>query len=341
MGGRVEEFLSAAAAQGNFAGTAALVLGEKLLLSRAYGASDALGRVPFASTTASQIASVSKQFTAAAILLLEEQDKLTLQDRLPTWIEGSPRAWEGISVQHLLTHTSGLPHWRDLPDLDLFHPVRPEVILRAFASVPLRFRPGAGWSYSSPGYQLLGTIVERASGMPYPGFLQERIFRPLGMQRTFAGSSPPDGVESATGLDQGAPVPSFDLDTTGKGAGDVWSTAEDLLIWDRAMSQPGRLLSAASIERTFRAYAALPAAKAGDAPELDEPAYGYGWYLAKMNGHKVRFHSGDNPGFRALNLWIPTAALFLTLCSNRESTNVHELAVGLLKRCNFSPRART
>jgi CubicO group peptidase (beta-lactamase class C family) len=337
MQGRADEFLVSAAARGKFAGTVSLVLGEKSPASRAYGASDAPGRIPFSPTTACQIASVSKQFTAAAILLLEEQGKISLQDRLPNWIEGGPRAWEAISIHHLLTHTSGLPHWRDLPDLDLFHPVGPEAILRAFASVPLKFRPGEGWSYSSPGYQLLGTIVERASSMSYSGFLHERIFRPLGMQRTFAGSSPHDGVECATGLGQAGPVPSFNLDTTGKGAGDVWSTAEDLLIWDQAISEPGRLLSAASIERTFRPHAALPPERAREAPELREPAYGYGWYLAGIGDLKVRFHSGDNPGFRALNLWVPTAPLFLALCSNRESTNVHELAVGLLKRLELTP----
>jgi CubicO group peptidase (beta-lactamase class C family) len=333
----VEGFLSSATANGNFAGTAALVLGGKTVSSRAYGDSDTVERIPFTSTTTCQIGSVSKQFTAAAVLLLEEQGELSLQDRLPKWIAGGPGAWEGISIHHLLTHTSGLPHWRDLPDLDLFYPVGPESILRAFASVPLKFRPGRGWSYSSPAYHLLGTIVEHASGVSYPAFLHEHIFGPLGMQRTFAGCSPPDGVECASGFGQAGPVPSFNLDTTGKGAGDVWSTAEDLLIWDRALALPGRLLSASSIERTFRAHAALPPGQAREAPELQNPAYGYGWYLAGIGDHKARFHSGDNPGFRALNLWIPTASMFLVLCSNRETTNVHELALGLLKRLELTP----
>jgi CubicO group peptidase (beta-lactamase class C family) len=329
---KIDHLFAEATASGRFGGTVAISVRGHSIFSKAFGTADVGTRVQFEPTTSSQVASVSKQFAAAAILLLEEDEELSRTDLLSRWVRPSPAHWEGIQLHHLLTHTSGLPHWRDLPSLDLFTPVPEEEILEAFASCDLKFAPGTGWYYSSPGYHLLARVVERVSGQPYGEFVQSRIFSPLRMQHSFVGNRTPEGIARAEGLGDSGRLPSFDLDTTGKGAGDIWSTAEDLLQWDGALSVPGPLLTAPSLEAMFRPYSRLPPEQSASAPALADPSYGYGWYLATLDGAPVRFHSGDNNGYRALNAWVPGADLRFAFCSNQESTNVVTLGLGALKQ---------
>ncbi|WP_025618447.1 serine hydrolase domain-containing protein [Salinispora cortesiana] len=134
-----------------------------------------------------QLASVSKQFTAAAVLLLVEEGTLLLEDPISRWIDGCPEQWRDITLHHLLNHTSGLGHWDDYPMIDLGQWVEPSELLNTFHSVPLQFPTGQGWRYSSPAYVLLAQIVQRSADTPYRSFLAERIFDPLGLTQTFAG----------------------------------------------------------------------------------------------------------------------------------------------------------
>lgn len=134
-----------------------------------------------------QLASVSKQFTAAALLLLVEEGTLLLEDPISRWIDGCPKQWRDITLHHLLSHTSGLGHWDDYPMIDLGQRVEPSELLKTFHSVPLQFPPGAGWRYSSPAYVLLAQIVQRSADTPYRAFLADRIFDRLGLTQTFAG----------------------------------------------------------------------------------------------------------------------------------------------------------
>jgi CubicO group peptidase (beta-lactamase class C family) len=316
---------------GRFAGAVRLEERGRAVLDAAYGTADRSSRRGVATTSSFQIASVSKQFAAAAVLLLDEAGTISTEDPVSRWIEGCPDAWRPVTIHHLLTHTSGLPHWRDLPALDVARPATDAALLEAFASVPLKFPPGEGWAYSSPGYQLLARIVERASGDRYSSFLRRRIFEPLRMTRTAAGSRPPAPDDVALGYAAGVAVPSFELDTVGRGAGDLWSTTGDLARWDRALADPDRLLSRRSLDRTFTPHVALPREETSNVPSLEHAAYGYGWYLARIAGTEVRFHSGDNPGYRALNLWVPNGDVVLCLLSNSEETDVGRIALRVLR----------
>ncbi len=135
-----------------------------------------------------QIGSVSKQFTAAAVLSLADQGVLSVDDRVGRWIGGCPASWDALTVHHLLTHTAGLPHWWDISGLDPTVPLTAEDELRIFSDAPLLSAPGERFHYSSPGYVLLARIVERAAEQPYASFLATTIFEPFGMASTFAGS---------------------------------------------------------------------------------------------------------------------------------------------------------
>ena len=267
-----------------------------------------------------QIASVSKQFAAAAVLTLAERGALSVDDTVGRWIGGCPASWDSITVHHLLTHTAGLPHWRDMPELDPTAPGDFEDELRVFAGAPLAGAPGERFSYSSPGYVLLGRIVERAAGQPYASFLASEIFGPLGMESTFAGSQ--GGRPDLTvGHREGVPVPSFDLGTVNVGTGDVWSTAPDLARWDRALASGG-ILSPASRQAMFAVHATV----SDDDPVIRTAGYGYGWYVGSLPGeHPMLYHTGDNPGFRSVNAWFPRDAVRLAVLSNEETTGMESL----------------
>jgi CubicO group peptidase (beta-lactamase class C family) len=159
---------------------------------------------------------VSKQFTAAAVLLLAQRGALSLDDQIGRWIGGCPLSWSEITLHHLLTRTSGLGHWDDYPMIDLAVRVQPAELLETFHLVPPLFTAGGGWHYSSPGYVLLARVVERVADEPYRDALAGKIFAPLGMADTFAGS-PADRQDVARGHGRdGWPVPSWDLDVDRK-----------------------------------------------------------------------------------------------------------------------------
>ncbi|MBB2944574.1 CubicO group peptidase (beta-lactamase class C family) [Actinoplanes lutulentus] len=271
------------------------------------------------SSTRYQIASVSKQFTAAAVLMLVEQEVLGLDDRLEQWVGGWPDEWRGITLHQLLTHTSGIGHWEDYPRIDPAVRVEPDELLDHFRRRPLLFVPGDGWHYSSPAYVLLAHIVQRAADLPYRDFLADRFFGPFGLSRTFAGS-PTDETEVAGGHDaQGQPLPSWELDVVGMGAGDVWSTAADLIDWLDAL-EDGRVLG-----EPYRTLMLGERVRIGG-KDPETSGYGYGVFTGEVAGRSWWYHSGHNPGFKAYAGSIPSTGRRLVVLSNTEATDARVLA---------------
>ena len=257
-----------------------------------------------------QIASVSKQFTAAAVLLLAERGGLSLDDRIGQRLGGCPPAWHDITLHHLLNHTSGLGHWHEHPMIDLARRVEPAELLAAFHRVPPLFPPGAGWHYSSPAYVLLAHVVQEAAGRPYRDFLADEIFVPLGLAGTFAGS-PGDRSDIAQGHDRdGRPIGSWDLDVVNVGAGDVWSTTADLVTWIDGL-RAGRLLG--ERYRDLMLSEQAPTGGVGDAR-----GYGYGWFVGAVDGRPWFHHSGDNAGFIAFDACLPELDCRIVLLSNSD-----------------------
>ncbi|MEU5720574.1 serine hydrolase domain-containing protein [Micromonospora sp. NPDC047738] len=287
-------------------GVLLLARGDELVIDRVIGSADDSAGLPCTRATRFQIASISKQMAAAAVLLLAERGALGLADPVSRWLPHPPPYWSGISLHHLLTHTSGLGHWPEYPMIDLGRPVEPDELLAVFAGVPPLFAPGAGWHYSSPGYVLLARAVERASGRPYAAFLAEEVFGPLGMTGSFAGA-PAGRVDVAVGHEGGRPVPSWDLATVSMGAGDVWCTGDDLLAW-LDVPRRGRLLTPASVALMTTPHAA--ATRGGE-------AYGYGCFLGPLAGERAVHHSGDNAGFKAFAAWLPDSDRRLVVLANQ------------------------
>jgi CubicO group peptidase (beta-lactamase class C family) len=274
-----------------------------------------------------QIASVSKQFTAAAVMLLAEESRLALDDPISRWFGGCPRAWEAITAHHLLTHTSGLGHWPGFPALDKYRPVEPAQERAIFQREPLLFAPGTRYHYSSPGYVLLGWIVEQAGGQPYAKFLDDRIFTPLGLHTASAGD-PPGDSPIAYGYYAREPLPSYELATVNRGAGDIWCTAADLLRWDEAFDND-ELLPASAREAMLTSYVSP-----GVQSEQEGWAFtgcGYGWMTGVIAGRRAFFHAGDNPGYLAVNIWFPDEQLTLAVLANDEAADIAQAVTDMLR----------
>lgn len=290
-------------------GVLLLARGDELVIERISGSADAAA-LPCTDATRFQIASISKQMTAAAVLLLAKRGALGLDDPVDRWLPQRVPHWSGITLHHLLTHTSGLGHWPEYPMIDLARPVEPDELLATFGSVPPLFAPGTGWHYSSPGYVLLARAVERAADRPYATFLAEEVFAPLGMTGSFAGASAGQD-DVAVGYEGGRPEPSWDLATVSMGTGDVCCTGGDLLAW-LDVPRRGRLLTPASVALMTTPYAT--ATRGGE-------SYGYGCFLGRLAGERAVHHSGHNAGFKAFAAWLPDSDRRLVVLSNQEEVD--------------------
>lgn len=273
---------------------------------------------PATPATRFPIASVAKQFAAAAVLLLAERGALALEHPVTRWLPGGPPWWRDVTVHHLLTHTSGLGHWGDAPGFDPREPLdlarRAELIQQA----PPAARPGHAWQYSSPGYLLAARIVERAAGQEYGPFLTEQIFGPLGLTATTTG--PPEAAESA-------PPPANPLPPL-PGTSDIWSTAGDLARYAEQF-HAGALLGAES-----RAVMTGPLAPTGEEPKPGRPFfgshYGYGLFVGTIAGQPAVFHPGDIPGFAAFHAWLPERRAAIAILAGDEQADIPGALTNLL-----------
>ena len=181
---RMDQVAQASAGEKKFMGTVLVARGDQVVLSKGYGSADLEWNIPNAPSTKFRLGSVTKQFTAASILLLEERGKLKTDDLVKKFMPDAPAAWDKITIFHLLTHTSGIPNFTGFPDYAKQEPfpTTPEKLVARFRDKPLDFEPGTKWSYSNSGYVLLGYLLEKVSGETYEKFVQENIFGPLGMK---------------------------------------------------------------------------------------------------------------------------------------------------------------
>lgn len=283
---------------------------------------------PINPSTRFQIASISKTFTATAILLLVDGGALTLHDPISKWLipASAPRGagprsassfWNTITVHHLLTHTAGLGHWPHYPELDLEHPIEPSQELAIFESKPLLFAPGERWSYSSPGYVLLAYLVQQAAHQPYRGFIEERVLAPSRLEQTFVGNAAGQ-INLASGYEHDEPADLFELETVGRGTGDLWSTARELAQWMSLLERPGLLPSAL---HQAMITPQIPT-RADSTNPVAHTHYGYGIFFGEVRGEPMLFHTGHNPGFRSLAGFIPGRSFAFAYLSNEETADL-------------------
>jgi CubicO group peptidase (beta-lactamase class C family) len=303
-------------------GTAMVTKGGSVKVDLAAGLADVEAGVRCTSGTRFQLCSVSKQFAAAAVMLLAESGRLDLREPVGRWLpEGQPQ-WRQVTLHELLSHTAGVPHWREAPGLDPAEPMSIGERLEIIQATPLRTEPGAQWHYSSPGFLLAGLIVERASGQPYREFLAERILSTLQLTQTTVGGA---AGGAARGHKDGQPVAPFDLDAM-PGTGDIWSTAGDLTKFTTALHS-GELIGESSLRAMCTAHAPIDDDEEGE-PWLATTGYGYGMFTGIFAGRAAYCHPGDNPGYQSLACWIPDRAASIVILVNDETASI----TGLLRQ---------
>jgi CubicO group peptidase (beta-lactamase class C family) len=292
--------------QADLGGSVIVTRGGATLLSAGYGMANREHAVPNTPETKFRIGSITKQFTAMAILILQDRGKIHVEDRVGDHLTTVPDTWQELTIHQLLTHTSGIMHSWALPGFaeTMSVPTTLDETLKRFFDQPLVFEPGTGFQYSGVGYFLLAKIIEEVSGKRYEDFLNEEIFTPLNMLDT--GADRPDVVlegrasgygRNEDGIVQNAPAIFMPLLT---GGGNLYSTVEDLARWDRALSAHTLI--------SEEAYAAMYR------PERER--YGYGWRVGELDGRRSISHSGGVPGFNAFILRLPDQDICVVVLTN-------------------------
>lgn len=272
-----------------------------------------------------RLASVSKQFTAAAILLLAEDRKLGLDDRLRRWLPELPPETDAITLRQVLSHSSGLIDYEDLMPADASEQISDQGVLDLLAQAPrLYFAPGSAYRYSNSGYVLLGLVIERASGQPLAAFLHDRIFQPLGMDHTlmYEHGHGPEVNDRAYGYSfiDGHWVRTDQSPTSAtRGDGGIYSNIDDLAKWNAALDDD-RLLSAASRRALFSPHVEVTG-------EAWQAHYGYGWRLTG----DTQWHSGESMGFRNVIVRWPKRHLTIILLSNRNDPEPYATVLAIAR----------
>jgi CubicO group peptidase (beta-lactamase class C family) len=302
-----------------FSGSVLVSKNGDTLFKRGYGLANAEHQVPNTPETKFRLGSITKQFTAMAILILKEQGKLEIDDPVGKYLDDAPNAWDGVTIHHLLTHTSGVHSYtadRDYPK-KMSYPETVKSMIARFKDKPLDFKPGEKFEYSNSGYFLLGAVIEKVSGMKYEAFLKSAVFDPLDMKDT--GYDHPmtvlrgrasgynlsgESLENAEYLDMAQPF----------AAGSLYSTVLDLARWDRALAAE-KLISKDLYARMFK-------------PEKSN--YAYGWNVTTRSDRKEVGHGGGINGFATQILRYPEQKVCVVVLCNVLPSNpgkvAHDLA---------------
>ncbi|HYM95098.1 MAG TPA: serine hydrolase [Chitinophagaceae bacterium] len=311
-----EQYMQAQAKVNHFSGAVLIMKQNKPLLRQAYGMADMEWNIPNTSGTKFRIGSITKQFTAACILQLVEQNKLSPDDKLSKFFPGFPKG-DSVTIQMLLDHTSGIANYTDIPGFDKVFRLswNKDSIIAFFENRPYNFSPGTKFSYTNSGFFLLGCIIEKVSGQSYNDYLRQHILDKLGMTNT--GVDKLDsilpfrakGYSKRNGHYVNAEFISMKWPFS---AGSIYSTPGDLYKWDRAL-YGNAILSDASKKKMFT-------------PNLSH--YGYGIIIDSFENHLRIWHNGGIPGFLSHFTRFPDDDICIILLSNNES-NVDLIDAGL------------
>ncbi len=330
----VDQIIRSWMAEKQIPGVALIVLKNgKILKSTNFGYADLAKGTPVSDSTVFEIASMTKQFTAAAVLLLVEDRKIGLDDQISKHLPGVPAEWRNITVRRLLDHTSGLyDDWNENNEYFLSKNSDQE-FFDALKTSKLKFAPGERYAYSC-GPFLAGMIVSKVSGIPYSEFMRKRIFEPLGMASTFVNGHGPADTQSALGyvMRDGRIQAGVNLPKTAHSRGDVGisTTASDLVIWLAALSDT-RLLTKKSLAEMFRF------AKLNDGSTVPS---GLGWWLNPIRGEPIRHHGGSfRTGFNSTINWYPKSGIAVIILSNRFRAAAND--IGHLVAGVFDPTYRS
>lgn len=306
---RMEQVIQSHVKAGTFMGTVLVAKDGAVVIDKAYGMANLELDVPNTPATKFRLGSVTKQFTAAAILLLEERGKLKVDDRIKTYLPDQPMSWDRITIYNLLTHTSGIPNFTALPTYRAaqVNPTTADGIMGMVRDRVLDFGPGEKMSYSNSGYVVLGAIIERVSGQSYEQFLTDNFFTPLGMTDTGYDSNTAIIKRRASGYGKtaaGYANAGYIHMSVPHAAGALYSTTADLLKWEQALFA-GKVISKASVDRMITPF---------------KNDYALGVSSAMNNGRRVIAHGGGSDGFNTYMSYYPDTKIVIIVLSNVNGT---------------------
>jgi len=290
----------------------------KTIKTACYGFANLELAVPVTTNGVFEIGSVTKQFTAACILLLQQEGKISIADPIQRYLRETPAAWNGITIRQLLSHTSGIKSYTGLDGFEWRRHLTQAQFIQAIGAQPLDFAAGESWKYSNSGYNLLGYIVENVSGMSYWDFLRAKILNPLGMTASTDRNPSTIITNRAAGYEQTNHLHiNRDYDLTDVfSAGAMVSTVEDLARWDAALDTMNLLTDASKLTMWK--------------PQLlndGRPTkYGFGWFIETVEGHRVVGHGGATSGFSSSIQRFPDDHVTVILLTNTDEMVATTLA---------------
>jgi len=312
---RADELMGAYQKTARFMGTALIAKDGKAIFSKGYGYANLEHEVPNSPRTKFRLGSITKQFTALAILQQQEQGRLKVTDSICQFINNCPDHWNPVTIHHLLSHTSGIWNFTSSPDYikQWMLDSPPAKTMERFRDRPLEFKPGSKMSYSNSGYILLALVLEKASGTGWEEYLRKNIFEPAGMQHSGHDTHSAILKHRATGYwFQGGEVrnSAYHDMSIPIGGGDLYSTVEDLLRWDQALYTE-KLTKRPTLNTMFTSV-------------LND--YGYGWRIDDEGKNRMLWHSGETIGFRNAIVRWPEQRFTVVVLTNRNAPGPYPLA---------------
>jgi len=316
---KVDDFVKAQMEKQHLPGVSIVVIKDgKIVKMEGYGLANIELNVPARPETVYKIGSVSKQFIAAGIMLLIEEGKVSLDDNVGKFLEGTPESWKPITIRHLLTHTSGIV--REAPGFDPLKIQTDADVIKTAYSLPLRFTPGEKYEYCNVGYFTLAEIISKVSGKPWGDFLNERVFTPLGMTATRTTTVTDLVPNRANGyVWRNGKMQNATIFLALRPSGAFLSTVIDLAKWDEALNN-GKLLKRSTLEQMWTPL------KLNDGKSHP---YGFGWQLEPVNGHKQVNHGGSLPGFRAQLARFIDDKVTVVVLTNGDNADAARIAQGV------------
>lgn len=303
----------------------------KIIYKKAFGSADLELHVPIAPDMIFKLASITKQFTAVAILQLVEQGKISLQDSVQKFIPDFPSKGYRITIENLLTHTSGIRDYMQINYPNLYMErwdFTPKQLIDSFKNYTLEFEPGTKYSYSNSGYYLLGYIIQKISGKSYQNYISDNILLPLGLDHTYFDISGVLIPERVNGYRKDGLIfrnADYWSPTIAYAAGGLLSNTEDLFQWFQGLLN-GKILKKETLEKAFTPF------KLKDGSLI---SYGYGWYIEDLGSIKSIEHGGNMNGFMTYEIYYPQEDIFITVLFNCEdaekdkiSNNISEIVLG-------------
>lgn len=292
----------------------AVVKNGKLVVNKGYGLANAEHNIPVTAETVIRLGSVSKQFFTTAILKLQEEGKLNIEDAVHKFFPDAPETWRPILIKFLMSHTSGLK--RESPAYDNNKMTSDIAIIKAAYPLALEFKPGEKYQYCNLAYYMLAQIITQVSGMPWQDYIKEKIFIPAGMKNTGMTDFYLIIPNRANGyMHKKGVLINADAMYAVRPSGGFLSTSTDMILWDKVLREKNIILKKDTWELLWQ-----PFIKTSEKVE-SKTHYGFGWFIDERNGHKVIEHGGANLGFRSYYTRFINEDLSIIIMTNTDEAN--------------------